>query len=249
MAEFTKSNNHGRTNTCTNTSTLPRDALRRCLRDLMSLDKDPIKDVYLHFDEQDISTIHCLIIGPSGTPYHGGFYMFRMKIPINYPHSPPHVTFMTTDGKIRFHPNLYACGKVCLSILGTWSGPSWSSVMSLRSVIISLHSLLGHENPIQCEPGFERENPTSVRNRKYNEVIRYQNMRYAVCHMAQKPAILSFKETIAQICLDNATEYQELLISSKQKFENFKRKSTERVISALYGMTCIIAYDEIKLPK
>lgn len=28
----------------------------------------------------------------------------------------------TGGGKIRFNPNLYACGKVCLSLLGTWRG-------------------------------------------------------------------------------------------------------------------------------
>ena len=30
---------------------------------------------------------------------------------------------MTTGGnKVRFNPNLYDSGKVCLSLLGTWSG-------------------------------------------------------------------------------------------------------------------------------
>ena len=27
--------------------------------------------------------------------------------------------------QVRFNPNLYNCGKVCLSLLGTWSGPGW----------------------------------------------------------------------------------------------------------------------------
>ena len=28
-----------------------------------------------------------------------------------------------SGGKVRFNPNLYNDGKVCLSILGTWAGP------------------------------------------------------------------------------------------------------------------------------
>ena len=35
----------------------------------------------------------------------------------------------TGGGRVRFNPNLYHCGKVCLSLLGTWSagqGESWS---------------------------------------------------------------------------------------------------------------------------
>jgi Ubiquitin-conjugating enzyme len=39
--------------------------------------------------------------------------------------------FLTTGaGSVRFNPNLYNCGKVCLSLLGTWSGPSWSPANS-----------------------------------------------------------------------------------------------------------------------
>lgn len=30
----------------------------------------------------------------------------------------------TGHGKVRFNPNLYNCGKVCLSLLGTW-GDNW----------------------------------------------------------------------------------------------------------------------------
>ena len=41
------------------------------------------------------------------------------------------VQFLTTGGgKVRFNPNLYECGKVCLSLLGTWSGPSWNPAVS-----------------------------------------------------------------------------------------------------------------------
>lgn len=30
--------------------------------------------------------------------------------------------FWAGAGSVRFNPNLYNCGKVCLSLLGTWSG-------------------------------------------------------------------------------------------------------------------------------
>lgn len=41
------------------------------------------------------------------------------------------VQFLTTgNGSVRFNPNLYNCGKVCLSLLGTWSGPSWDPATS-----------------------------------------------------------------------------------------------------------------------
>jgi hypothetical protein len=44
----------------------------------------------------------------------------------DYPQKPPKVQFLTTGGgTVRFNPNLYESGRVCLSLLGTWDGPSW----------------------------------------------------------------------------------------------------------------------------
>ncbi|KAH9375391.1 hypothetical protein HPB48_017181 [Haemaphysalis longicornis] len=63
--------------------------------------------------------IHALIVGPRSTPYEGGLFHFLLKCPPDYPIRPPRVRLMTTDGgAVRFGPNLYADGKVCLSILG-----------------------------------------------------------------------------------------------------------------------------------
>ncbi len=52
------------------------------------------------------------------------------------------VQFLTTGaGRVRFNPNLYNCGKVCLSLLGTWSGPSWdpgtSTLLQVRNFFSS----------------------------------------------------------------------------------------------------------------
>ena len=56
----------------------------------------------------------------------GGIYEFDIEFPPHYPSVPPLVTFMTTGGRrVRFNPNLYESGKVCLSLLGTWSGQQW----------------------------------------------------------------------------------------------------------------------------
>jgi hypothetical protein len=47
---------------------------------------------------------------------------------------PSQVSITTTGGgSVRFNPNLYNCGKVCLSLLGTWSGgqgESWDPQVS-----------------------------------------------------------------------------------------------------------------------
>ena len=53
----------------------------------------------------------------------------------------------TGGGSVRFNPNLYNSGKVCLSILGTWSagsqGEGWNAGLStFLQVAISIQSLV-----------------------------------------------------------------------------------------------------------
>lgn len=96
-----------------------------------------------------------MLIGPEGTPYAFCPLFFDIDIPAEYPLVPPRVTIETTDNSTRLHPNLYTTGKVCLSILGTYSGPSWVSTMNIETVLKSIYSLL-NDNPIVNEPGWER---------------------------------------------------------------------------------------------
>lgn len=51
---------------------------------------------------------------------------------------------------------LYADGKVCLSLLGTWQGPKWDpKCSSLYQVLVSIQSLvLGVEHPYYLEPSY-----------------------------------------------------------------------------------------------
>jgi hypothetical protein len=63
------------------------------------------------------------------------------------------------SGGLRLNPNLYGCGKVCLSLLGTWSGhgcEQWNSAQStMLQVLVSIQALILNEMPYFNEPGFE----------------------------------------------------------------------------------------------
>jgi ubiquitin-protein ligase len=62
-------------------------------------------------------------MGSKDTPYSNGAFLFDLYCDDTYPNSAPKMTIITTgNGKIRFNPNLYPDGKVCLSLLGTWRG-------------------------------------------------------------------------------------------------------------------------------
>ncbi|KAF8558777.1 hypothetical protein OG21DRAFT_1503732 [Imleria badia] len=97
--------------------------------------------IFLRVDENRVDIIKALIIGPEGTPYQDGCFLFDIFLGPSYNQSPPSVKYMTTNGgKYRFNPNLYADGKVCLSLLGTWSGPGW---ISGRSTLLQVRLLTG----------------------------------------------------------------------------------------------------------
>ncbi|OBS77421.1 hypothetical protein A6R68_16134 [Neotoma lepida] len=131
--------------------------LLRIKRDIMSIYKEPPPGMFVVPDTVDMTKIHALITGPFDTPYEGGFFLFVFRCPPDYPIHPPRVKLMTTgNNTVRFNPNFYRNGKVCLSILGTWTGPAWSPAQSISSVLISIQSLMT-ENPYHNEPGFEQD--------------------------------------------------------------------------------------------
>jgi ubiquitin-conjugating enzyme E2 Z len=130
-------------------------AMRRIQVDIKELRDSPIPGIFVVPDDDKVSRMHALITGPEETPYENGFFYFLIQFPHDYPLAPPQVRIMTTGGgTVRFNPNFYANGKVCLSILGTWSGPSWVATMHLSTVLLSIQSLMS-PMPLHNEPGYE----------------------------------------------------------------------------------------------
>ena len=189
------------------------------------------ENIYVDFNESDIFKARALVIGPpiKDSPYVGGFYFFDIEFPKNYPLSPPKVKFMTLYDRVRFNPNLYKCGKVCLSILNTWSGPGWTTAQNLYSVLISLQSLL-HEFPIQNEPGWERE--TGKKSEDYNNVLAFFNIKVAVINMIEKTPkdFEVFKDIMIQYLVKNFNKYNEFI-------DKYVYLDKQTLRSGIYDMT------------
>lgn len=149
----------------------------------------------------DVRHVRALIIGPPDTPYEFGFFEFAVKFTREYPTKSPSVTATTTGGgQTRFNPNIYANGKVCLSILGTWRGErgeEWSSAQGLESILISIQSLMS-QNPYENEPGFEdaRNEHDRKNQAAYVAKIRHECLRISVIerlegYLGLKPSPIS----------------------------------------------------------
>jgi ubiquitin-conjugating enzyme E2 Z len=153
---------------------------KRIILDIKDIEKDPIDNIYYVPNEDNILNGYALIIGPENTPYQYGYYFFEFKFTEDYPNSPPIVKYLSNDGITRFNPNFYISGKVCLSILNTWSGEKWSACQSLRSVLLTLQTRL-NEYPMLNEPGLDLSKHNVI-VKEYNTVISYKNLEFCIYH-------------------------------------------------------------------
>ena len=90
-------------------------------------------------DECNLQQWRAIIEGPEGSPYEGGNFELSLRIPDDYPNSPPKATFVTRI----FHPNVFTNGNICLDTLQN----NWSPAMDLSQLCLSIQSLLTDPNP------------------------------------------------------------------------------------------------------
>ena len=175
------------------------------------LDKEGI---FLHYNEDNLQNMNYLIIGPDETPYQGGFYLFNVTMHNEYPFKPPRVKYISYCQYARMNPNLYQNGKVCLSVLGTWSGPSWVAAMNLGSLAMDILIRL-NKNPLQNEPGYE--NDINDQTPSYNEIIKYKNIEISVIKIIEDLNSLpdTFQPIIKEQFIKNYKSYIDYLNSVK----------------------------------
>ncbi|KAK9817557.1 hypothetical protein WJX74_005685 [Apatococcus lobatus] len=164
--------------------------LRRLTQEMSTLSTSlPLSlcsSVLIAQDESRLDVYKALIFGADpDTPYANGCFIFDIYLPPSYPSVPPKVRFLTTGGgRARFIPNLYNCGKSCLSLLGTWSGPSWDAAQSaLLQVLMSIQSMIFVSDPYYNEPGYDHTRNTAggqQASRKYDEEQQFNTMIHAI---------------------------------------------------------------------
>lgn len=173
-------------------------AVRRLQKELIQVRDLSNVGIYYLPSQTNLQEGRALIWGPEESCYAHCPLFFKFEFPEAYPFEPPKVTFLTSDGRTRLHPNLYVSGKVCLSILGTWSGPSWQSTMSLSMVLLSLKALLD-SNPLAHEPGYEKLNLQSPRAHQYSEYVKHQSMKLAITEIYKRNYLELFEDLIPHV--------------------------------------------------
>jgi ubiquitin-protein ligase len=175
--------------------------------------------IFVCVDGDRIDTWRALIMGPRGTPYALGMFEFHLYFPDDYPQVPPLMVLETTgSGSVRFNPNLYNNGKVCLSILGTWNAGDavsrWQpDVSSAQQVLISVQAMILVADPYFNEPSYEQQRNTAAGKRasaQYNAKLRLHTLRHAIVQQLRTPprgfetAVQQYARTTAPLLREQA---------------------------------------------
>ena len=227
------------------TTTISKETVSRLLKDVKHIFKNPLTEngIYYIHDDSDMMKGYALIIGPSDTPYFGGNYFFEISYPTDYPHSPPKIKYCTNGNEVRFNPNLYNCGKVCISLLNTWRGEQWTSCQTISTVLLTLCTLLC-KDPLLNEPGVIKGHNDM---KAYDEIIQYSNLDIAISDIITKKQgiFMPFFEYFYPFVKENFIKnYDKLLCFAENKYNtDFKENQTLR--TGFYSMNININYKKV----
>ncbi|TQE04069.1 hypothetical protein C1H46_010289 [Malus baccata] len=135
-----------------------RGWMKKVQQEWSIFEKDLPEQIYARAFEERMDLLRAAIVGAPGTPYHDGLFFFEIYLPPD-PHEPPMVHYISSG--LRVNPNLYESGKVCLSLLNTWTGtgtevwnPGGSTILQ---VLLSLQALVLNDKPYFNEAGYDQQ--------------------------------------------------------------------------------------------
>ncbi|KAE9551922.1 hypothetical protein FO519_004881 [Halicephalobus sp. NKZ332] len=205
-----------------------------------SLPLSSSSSVFLRASDERLDVFKVLITGPADTPYANGCFEFDAYFPPDYPNVPVQISLQTTgNNTVRFNPNLYNDGKVCLSVLNTWHGrpeERWNAeTSSFLQVIVSIQSLILVSDPYFNEPGYERSRNTPAgqqASRDYDANIRAMTVRWAILEQIRNPP-KAFEEVIKchfYLKKDEITTQIKNWIEEMQKYADENSEQPDRTM-------------------
>jgi len=133
--------------------------------------------------DECLSSLRGQIVGPPDSPYENGTFSLDIKIPTEYPFKPPKVQFSTRV----WHPNVSSqTGAICLDILKD----QWAASMTLRTVLLSVQSLLTSPEPKDPQDAIVAKQ-CIVDRTLYKKTARFWSQFYAGADGPQEPEFLA----------------------------------------------------------
>jgi len=142
-----------------------QSVIKRLQTELMQLMMNNDNGISAFPDGENIFHWIGIITGANGTVYEGLKYKLSIKFANNYPYSAPTVKFETSC----FHPNVDQYGNICLDILKD----KWSAVYNVRTILLSIQSLLGEPNNESPLNGYAA---ALCENQEGNNILKFKSL-------------------------------------------------------------------------
>ena len=126
-------------------------------KEFQQLQNDPIVALGINVGliNEDYYHWKCIMMGPKGTPYEGGFFTLTIDFPSDFPKRRPEVKFKNK----MYHLNVNTDGHVCINTLNDWE--KHIKKPSISQVLSNIFALFHMQNP----------------NSAYGDVNLYRNNR------------------------------------------------------------------------
>merc|ERR1712038_111225 len=200
--------------------------------------------MFVRFDENNPRFLQALLTGLENTPYANGCFLFDIYLCDDYPNKPLMIKHVTkgapkctaNNGPGGFSPNLHqSSGKVCLSLLGTWSGPGWeagkSNVYQLLSTLLLM--VFGAEHPYYIEPSYGGWEGTaySITNHEprviqYDEEVLYHTAKSTILEILKKPYV-GFEDIIRahfRLKANQIRKHMEEMLHCEKYSDQFRKR-------------------------
>src|SRR3989338_1393931 len=136
-------------------------SVRRLMTEMRDMTRRPSADLYAHPVDDNLFEWHFTIRGAEDSDYAGGIYHGRILLPSGYPLHPPHIVFLTPNGRFEVG------AKICLSA-SAHHPDQWNPAWSVNTLLLALRAFmptpgLGANGAIEPTPTARREPPLASR--------------------------------------------------------------------------------------
>ncbi|KAN0115374.1 Ubiquitin-conjugating enzyme/RWD-like protein [Hyaloscypha variabilis] len=219
--------------------------LRRIAKELADIQSDVESKILAEAADggSDLSHLHASFPGPPDTPYEGGTYVVDIKIPQEYPFRPPQMSFKTK----LWHPNVSSqTGAICLDTLGT----AWSPVLTIKSALLSLQSLLSTPEPKDPQDA-EVASMLMKNPEQFQRVAR----EWAIKH-ANAPKSTNWENTIAQQPTKSKPKSQKTLSREEElrqqmlRYQGYNKDLIDRFVNMGFDIDRVVeAFNYVNIDR
>ncbi|KAH8779722.1 uncharacterized protein K444DRAFT_639760 [Hyaloscypha bicolor E] len=219
--------------------------LRRIAKELADIQSDVDSKILAEAADggSDLSHLHASFPGPPDTPYEGGTFVVDIKIPQEYPFRPPQMSFKTK----LWHPNVSSqTGAICLDTLGT----AWSPVLTIKSALLSLQSLLSTPEPKDPQDA-EVASMLMKNPEQFQRVAR----EWAIKH-ANAPKSTNWENTIAQQPTKSKPKSQKILSREEElrqqmlRYQGYNKDLIDRFVNMGFDIDRVVeAFNYVNIDR